>query len=103
MIISPVHSKEIDSIEDSYERVELKALLEKYGKKQSFKMKEIRKRAEELYTLKFGVADAAHVAFAEKSSDCFVTCDDKLLKKCRKTSLVPAMSPVGFCLKEDLK
>ena len=104
MIVSPVHHKEIDDIEDSYERTELKALLGKYGKKTSTNPKEVRKRAEELYALKFGVADAAHVAFAEKTSDCFITCDYKLLKKYEKFNFkLSAMNPVEFCLKEDLK
>lgn len=104
MIVSPVHQKEIDSIEDFYERIELKSLLEKYGKKQSIQLQEVRKRAEELYMLKFGVADAAHVAFAEKTSDCFITCDDKLLRKYRKINFnLSAMNPVEFCVKEDLK
>jgi predicted nucleic acid-binding protein len=40
-----------------------------------------------LYSQGFGVADAAHVAFAEQLADVFIACDDKLLKKCRKASL----------------
>ncbi len=104
MIVSPVHHAEIDDIEVFYERMELKALLEKYGKKKSFQLKEVQRRAEELYTLKFGVADAVHVAFAEKSSDYFITCDDKLLKKYRKMNFsLSVMDPVEFCVKEDLK
>ncbi len=44
----------------------------------------MKKRTEDLYSLNFGIADAAHVAFAETSADYFITCDDKLLKKIRK-------------------
>jgi Predicted nucleic acid-binding protein, contains PIN domain len=104
MVVSPVHFKEIEAIEDTLERLELTALLNKYSTKPSCDLNEIRKRAEELHTLKFGVADAAHIAFAEKTSDLFITCDDKLLKKCSKSGVrILAMSPVEFCLKEDLR
>ena len=41
-----------------------------------------RKRSEELYDLNFGVADAAHVAFAEQCGAEFISCDDYLIKKC---------------------
>jgi len=46
--------------------------------------KDVRKRAEELVKLKFGIADAAHVAFAEKAGAEFVSCDRKLINKCRR-------------------
>ena len=38
MIISPVHFKEIEAIEDIYERIELTVLLNRYGKKPSFQL-----------------------------------------------------------------
>ena len=41
-----------------------------------------RERAEELVSIGFGVADAAHIAFAEKSGTPFISCDDRLIKKC---------------------
>lgn len=51
-----------------------------------------------------GTADAAHVAFAEAISDCFITCDDKLIRKCHKYKIdVPSRNPVEFCIKENLK
>lgn len=104
MILSPVHHGEIGSIGDDYERLELTVLLRKYGKKVSFQMDKIRKRAEELYALNFGVADSTHLAFAEVSSDYFITCDDKLLRKYRKLNFsLSVLNPVGFCQKENLK
>ena len=105
IIVSPVHFKEIEAIEDIYERIELTVLLNRYGKKPSFQLKEIRKRIEDLYSLNFGIADAAHVAFAEISADYFITCDDKLLKKVRKLKGInmEAVNPVNFCTKENLR
>lgn len=104
MIVSPIHFKEIEDIEDMYEQLDLTILLDRYGVKSQCDLDEVRKRAEQLYLLKFGVADAAHIAFAEASSDFFITCDDKLLKKCNKLKLdVVVINPVNFCLEEDLK
>ncbi len=49
-------------------------------------------------------ADAAHVAFAEAGNAEFITCDDKLLKKCQKYKIHTWYgSPVHFCVKEDIR
>lgn len=104
IVISPVHLKEIEQIKDMCERVNLEILLNRYGVKPQYNLNEIRKRAEQLYLLKFGVADAAHIAFAEATSNFFITCDNKLLKKCNKSKInVSVMNPINFCLKEDLR
>ena len=105
MIVSSVHFKEVEAIEDSYERMELIVLLNRFGKKTSYQLNDVRKRAESLYSLSFGIADAAHVAFAETSAAYFITCDDKLLKKLHqlKGSNLVAINPVNFCIKEDLR
>ena len=68
-------------------------------------MNEIKKRTEDLYSLNFEIADAAHIAFAETSADYFITCDDKLLKKIHKLNdiNVVAVNPVNFCTKENLR
>jgi predicted nucleic acid-binding protein len=51
-----------------------------------------------------GVADAAHLAFTEDSADFFISCDDKLIKKCKKLDInLTVMNPVQFTVKEDLK
>ena len=80
-------------------------MLNRYGKKPSFQLIEIKRRTEDLHSLNFGIADAAHVAFAETSADYFITCDDKLLKKVRKLKDInlEAVSPVNFCTKENLR
>lgn len=104
MMVSPVHHKEIEDIEDIYERLDVSILLDKYGVKPQYDLNEIRKRAEQLYLLKFGVADAAHIAFAEVTADFFITCDDRLLEKCNKSKVnVAVLNPVDFCLREDLR
>lgn len=104
MTISPIHFKEIEAIEDIRERLELILLMNKYGVKPSCDLLKVRRRAEQLYSLGFGVADAAHVAFAEETSAYFISCDDRLLKECRKHSVeVLAVNPVEFCVKEDLR
>jgi predicted nucleic acid-binding protein len=104
MVVSPIHHKEIEDIEDIYERLDVSILLDKYGVKPRCDLSEIRKRADQLYLLKFGVADAAHIAFAEVTADIFITCDDRLLEKCNKSKVnVAVMNPVDFCLREDLR
>ena len=63
-----------------------------------------RKRAEYLVSSGFGVADAAHLAYAERAQAFFISCDDKLIKKCTKSDIkIWAGNPVMFCEKEDIK
>ena len=104
MVVSPVHFKEIETIEELRERLWLLDLLGRYGVRLSCDSSKIRKRAGQLCNLKLGIADAAHVAFAEATSDLFITCDDKLLRKCNKSNVkISVVSPVDFCFKEDLR
>lgn len=104
MIISPVHEIEVENIGEINERKELKEIFIQLGEKPECNMNEIRKRAEELVTKKLGPADAAHFAFAEATADFFITCDDKLLKLCKKfDSNIIAFNPVEFCIKEKIK
>jgi predicted nucleic acid-binding protein len=104
MVISPVHAAEVRAIEDTKERLELTAVLQRFQSSRSWTLSEIRRRAEQLHSWKFGPADAAHVAFAEAGADYFVSCDDRLLKKCRSRQVkVIALNPVEFCIREDLR
>jgi len=104
MVASPVHIKEIEAIEDLRERSELITLLNKFGVKPSCNLQKVRERAEYLFSLKFGAADAAHLAFAEETSDIFITCDDRFLRKCKRIKVkLLALSPVEFCLMENLR
>ena len=62
-----------------------------------------RQRAEDLMALGLGSADAAHIALAEQAGCDFVTCDDRLLRQCRRIGVrVWVGSPTGYCDKEDL-
>ena len=104
MIVSPVHLEEVNSIGDPQERSELLALLAKFSSSGLNDLPRTRMRAEELYSMGFGIADAAHVAFAESCADFFISCDDKLVKRCRKRHVnIRTMNPVEFCFTEGLK
>lgn len=104
MIASTVHFKEIEAISDGYERSNLLSIIENYGEIATIDMTEARKRAEAFIKIGFGIADAAHVAFAEAAGADFVTCDDRLLKRCLKTELkIWCGDPLQYCIKEALK
>ena len=52
----------------------------------------------------FGVADAVHVAFAEKMGASFITCDDKLIKKCLRHKVrIWCGNPVAYADKEAMR
>ncbi len=104
LVISPIHFEEIKAISDSFERIELQERLKAIGKSVKIDIAVAKKRAEELYYLKFGVADAAHVAFAEQCGAEFISCDDALIKKCSRHSVkIWCGNPVAFCEKESLR
>jgi predicted nucleic acid-binding protein len=63
-----------------------------------------RKRAEKWVAQGLGVADAAHLAFAEQAQADFVTVDDRLLKQCRRLEpVVWCGTPQAYCDKESLQ
>jgi predicted nucleic acid-binding protein len=102
-IASSVHTLEVSAISDVREREEILALLSKFDSNYEIDLKKLRKRADHLYKIGFGVADAAHLAFAENTADAFITCDDKLLKKSRKENIqLSIYNPIEFIIKEDL-
>lgn len=104
MVYSPVHLKEIEAITDIQEALELKALLTSKGKRLKVDLDKAMNFAEDLVERGYGVADAAHVAFAELSGVDFISVDDKLIKKCLKTDLrIWTGTPISFCEKEDLQ
>ncbi len=104
LIVSPVHLLEIENTARHQERAELMLFLSGFASRPEWNIGKMRRRAEELHEMKFGLADAAHVAFAEASAQVFVTCDDRLLRKCLKTeTALIAMNPMEFCMKEGLK
>ena len=104
LVVSPVHWEEIRAIPDIFERIDIEERLRALGSAISVNMASTRERAEELYRLKFGVADAAHVAFAEQCGAEFISCDDVLIKKCLRHGVqVWCGNPVAFCEKERLR
>ena len=104
MVVSPVHIEEANAISDVEERQEILSVLDKLGTTAECDMAATRTRAEYLHFRKFGIADAAHVAFAEATSDVFITCDDRLVRKCRREKVgVTTVNPVEFTIAEDLK
>lgn len=104
LAISPVHFAEIKAIPNDIERIELLSIIERCGVILDIDKSMTRNRADELTLLGFGPADAAHIAFAEAGKALFITCDDKLLKKCSKYEIFTwCGSPIQFCAKEDLR
>ena len=104
LIISPVHLAEINDIAYDIERLELLSLIDKIGEKIKNNSSNTRMRAEEFVSKGFGIADAAHLAFAEINNSTFISCDDKLIKKCKKNKLNNiCVNPVIFCEMENIK
>ncbi len=101
--VSPVHYKEVSAIKEIGERLEMESLLDRLNKSYKYNLVQAHNRAKELIDIGFDIADAAHVACAEQSAEFFITCDDKLLKKCKQTALrITAMSPLEFITQEAL-
>ena len=104
LMVSPVHYREIADISEPKERIELETLLNHIGITIDADMVASKKRTKDLISKRFGLADAAHVAFAEQAGASFITCDDKLVKKCLTSDIaVWTGSPTAFCEKEKLK
>lgn len=102
-VASPVHFAEVADIDDIYQRIEIEQLLGRFNSKVTYEAG-VGKRAEELVRCRLGVADAAHVAFAEISADVFITCDKALIKRSRACRLKLAVcSPLEFVTREDLR
>jgi hypothetical protein len=103
-VASPVHIREIEAIEEPVERIELQMLLAALGESVSVDRVKTKDRVEELVTLGFGIADAAHVAFAEQTGASFISSDDRLLKRCaRIVKAIWSGNPVAFCEREKLR
>lgn len=91
------------SIPQIQERQSLLGLLTELGHWNSVDLTMTRQRAEMLVNSGLGIADAAHVAFAEQFKADFVTVDDRLLKRCHTLSLsIWCGSPQAYCEKEGL-
>jgi predicted nucleic acid-binding protein len=103
LVASPVHLLEISAIEIPCERQTLLALLDDLAVMIPHQP-DLQKRAELLVKRGLGIADAAHIAYAERNADFFLSVDDRLLRKAARIEAGPALcSPVQFCLRKDLK
>mgnify|MGYP001600053668 CR=1 FL=1 len=104
MVVSPVHLAEVAALSESTERVEVQQLLKRVGRDITCSVVAARKRAEELTALKLGIADAAHVAYAEMDADVMITCDVRLYKQCKRNGVcIPVFTPVEFAMVEGLE
>ena len=104
LIVSPTHDAEIEATADREERSQLTLQLRQLGTRPAFDSRAAQQRAERLTAQGMGIADAAHLAFAEQSQAEFVTVDDRLLRMCRRVE--PAVwcgTPLAYCDKEGLK
>jgi len=72
-VVSPVHYKEVSAIRENSERFEMESLLSRLDKSCEFDLDQARPRAEALIDKGFGIADAAHVAFAEQLAEFFIS------------------------------
>jgi len=100
--VSPAHFQEVGAIRDREERTEVTALLQRLALPLiACDRDEARARATALHAAGIGVADAAHVAFAEQMADCLITCDHALLKRCRRIGVkIAVMNPIEFIANE---
>jgi predicted nucleic acid-binding protein len=80
-VVSPVHYAEAESISEVQEQSQLMELLKRLDNRQIFDMDNINIRADQLFAMGFGIADAYHLACAEMKADVFISCDDLLLKR----------------------
>ncbi|MBI5651245.1 MAG: PIN domain-containing protein [Chloroflexi bacterium] len=104
LIVSPAHDAEIRAIDDLSEREHLQNLLKINGARFSFDLLNARQRAEALTQKGVGIADAAHLAFAEQAQSDFITCDDRLIRQCRRIGIrVWYGTPIAYCEKENLR
>jgi hypothetical protein len=104
LLVSSVHFLELSSISDLSERVQIEKLLQLEGRTIKGDLVRVQNRTTDLMDQGFGVADAAHVAFAESQNADFISCDDRLVLRCIKHKIsVWAGTPVAFCDKENLQ
>lgn len=102
LVFSRVHLLEIAANPTEDRREHIERLL-RYGIIPDVQLNEVRRRTEWLIQSGLGVADAAHVAFAEAMQASFVSVDDRLLKQCQRAKLsIWCGNPIAYCDKEKL-
>ena len=101
---SPVHFVETGAIQDERERVDIEAFLSLYGQTIICDLRLAREKAENFSKRGIGIADSAHLAFAQVGADVIISCDDKFVKKARNLNLeCEVVTPLEFCEKEQIR
>jgi predicted nucleic acid-binding protein len=104
LVVSPAHDAEISAMDDSAEREHLQMLLRINGSQFKFDLPAARERAHVLVKQGIGIADAAHLALALPAQGDFVTCDDRLIRQCKRVmSNLWCGTPIAYCEKENLR
>ena len=104
LIVSPAHQVEIQAIPALEERQHLLILLDHTATQLAFDLSAVRLRTETLAKSGMGLADAAHVAFAEFAQADFITVDERLLRQCQRLNVqVWSGTPLAYCDKEELR
>jgi len=102
--LSEVHLAELYAIRQLWLKTEALLIAQRFEQVEVRDHQRLRGRAETLHELGFGVADAAHLAYAEEIADFFISCDDRLIRKSKACELlVDVCSPVEFVMAEGLK
>ncbi len=102
-MFSRVHLLEIAANPAENRRKHIENLVLRYGITPDVQLNEVRSRSEWLLGRSLGVADAAHIAFAEAMQASFVSVDDRLLKQCERAKIsIWCGNPIAPCDKEKL-
>ena len=102
---SPMHEVEIRGNPSEINREELLSLIHTLGADMSLLMEKevVIDRARDLNSGGIKAADAVHVAYAEAAGADFVTCDDALIKKCKRHGIKAWFGlPSDFVAKERI-
>ncbi|MBD3321325.1 MAG: hypothetical protein GF350_09550 [Chitinivibrionales bacterium] len=100
---SPAHDVEINRNNDHVIKSAIHTVLEFVCRdiKPYIDSELLKKRALNLIGAGIGHFDSFHVAHAEQVKADFITCDDRLLRKCKTNKIsVWCGTPVDFCRKE---
>ncbi len=101
---SPVHFAETGAIKDHRERVDIESFLFSHGCAVTGDLKSMRDRAGYFCEQGIGLADAAHLAFAEAGADIMISCDDRFVRKAQKFKVkCDILTPLEFCEREQIK
>ena len=102
---SQIHEEELRPTPDEAMSVEISKLFKTFGEDAArlVDFTVVEPRGYDLADRGLGIGDAFHLAYAEICHADFITCDDDLLRKCRKQDIdIWYGTPIDFCKKEGL-